>query len=224
MRVERDVFGEVVVLHRNVDLDAIISAYLYALKRGVDTSRPISPPRYVWLGDLVITTEEYFAEVVDLVLFLPKKVSKIVVLDMPMKDEIAKKAEELGVEIEHYDHHDGSAPSTARILWENFGDELPEWSKYLVELADYSDTGKVLRLPAPVKYFHLTGLINALRTYGYDDLVIMLKVIEILNTYIPMLQKLVEAEKLVKDIPVIEVGNYKTVSYTHLTLPTICSV
>ena len=192
--------AEVVVLHRNVDLDAIVSAYLYALK-DCEMVEYVVAPSFIELGDTVVTTEEYFENVFKFV----KKIDKITVLDMPLKEEIKSKAEELGVEIEHYDHHDGSAPSTARILWEKF--KLPEWTKYLVELADYSDTGKVLRLPAPVKYFHLTGYINALRTYGYDDLVIVLRVIEILNTYIPMLQKLVEAEKLIEDVRIIGIGD-----------------
>jgi len=202
---------EVVVLHRNVDLDAIVSAYLYALKDMFEyVVAPsfiglgnVVTPLFIELGDVVVTTEEYFEEVFRFV----EKIDKITVLDMPLKEEIKSKAEELGVEIEHYDHHDGSAPSTARILWEKFGDELPEWAKYLVELADYSDTGKVLRLPAPVKYFHLTGYINALRAWGYDDIGVMHRIFDVLDVYVTMLKKLVEAEKLIEDVRIIGIGD-----------------
>jgi len=199
----------VVLLHRNVDLDAIVSAYLYRLKEdvcGILDYNDIS----VSFGEtdenlMVFTTEEHYEKV----LRMSDGVSRIVVLDMPLKEEILKKVEELGVEVEHYDHHNGSAPSTARILWEKFKDSLPEWAKYFVELADFSDTGKVLRLPAPAKYFHITGYINALRTCGWRDAHIIATVFIFLEGYTTMLQKLVEAEKLVEDVPIINLGNYK---------------
>ena len=180
-----------VVLHRNVDLDAIISAYIFYLRGDI---RSI---------DAVITENrlECFLKVFN--------VGKIYVLDMPLKPEIKELAERHGVEIEHYDHHDGSAPSTAQILYEKFKDQLPEWVKYLVELANFSDTGQILRLPAPVKYFHLTGYINALRTGGKTDDEIIAYVFPILDDYGAMLQKLVEAEKLVEDIEIYEVGEKK---------------
>ena len=192
--------AEVVVLHRNVDLDAIVSAYLYALK-DCEMVEYVVAPTFIELGNTVVTTEEFFENVFKFV----EKIDKITVLDMPLKEEIKSKAEELGVEIEHYDHHDGSAPSTARILWEKF--KLPEWAKYLVELADYSDTGKVLRLPAPVKYFHLTGYINALRTWGCDDIGVMHRILDVLDVYVTMLKKLVEAEKLIEDVQIIGIGD-----------------
>ncbi len=180
---------KVLVLHRNVDLDAVVSAYLYlkVVEQGVVfTEENLSLEELKQLG-----------------------VTKLVILDMPLKEEIAKKAQELGIEIEHYDHHDGSAPSTARILWEKFRTKLPEWTRFIVELADYSDTGQILRLPAPAKYFHLTGYINALRTSKLSDSEIIQEVFRILDIYKLMLQKLVEAEELVKDIPIFEIGGVR---------------
>ena len=78
-----------------------------------------------------------------------------------------------------------------------------------MELADYSDMGKILRQPAPVKYFHVTGLINALRTRGWTDIYILADMFEMLECYSTMLQKLVEAEKLVKDVLIIKLGRCK---------------
>ena len=199
--------AEVVVLHRNVDLDAIVSAYLYWLKEDVCGTFDYDDIS-VRFGEtdenlLIFTTEEHFERVLQ----VSDDVSRVVVLDMPLKEEILKSLNELGVEVEHYDHHDGSAPSTARILWEKFRDSLPEWAKYFVELADYSDTGKVLRLPAPAKYFHITGYINALRTRGWKDIHIIATVFIFLEGYTTMLQKLVEAEKLVEDVQIIGIGD-----------------
>jgi len=195
-----------IVVHRNVDMDAIVSAYMYYLKENLkeglfgveDTCIEYKD----WEKEVIITTEEHYEKVLE-----NKNVGRLVVLDMPLKEEIVKKAETLGIKIEHYDHHDGSAPSTARILWEKF--KLPEWVKYLVELADYADTGKVLRLPAPAKYFHLTGYINALRTHGWEDTHILAEMFDIFELYSTMLQKLVEAEKLVKDVLIIKLGRCK---------------
>ena len=182
---------KVVVLHKNVDLDAIVSAYIFYLRGDIKSI------------DAVITEDrlESYLKVLN--------VERIYVLDMPLKPELAELAEKHGVEIEHYDHHDGSAPSTAQILYEKFKDQLPEWVKYLVELANFSDTGQVLRLPAPVKYFHLTGYINALRTGGKTDDEIIAYIFPILDDYGAMLQKLVEAEKLVEDIEIYEIGEKK---------------
>jgi len=179
-----------VVLHRNVDLDAVISAYILYLRGDIKSI------------EAVITEDrlENFLKVFE-------DLRKIYVLDMPLKPEIKELAEKYGVEIEHYDHHDGSAPSTAQILYEKFKDQLPEWVKYLVELANFSDTGKVLRQPAPIKYFHLTGYINALRTGGKTDDEIIAYVFPILDDYKEMLQKLVEAEKLVEDIKIFGIGD-----------------
>ena len=195
---------KLIIVHRNVDLDAVISAYMYVLKdleAEVEVEYTLEPS-FIRIGNLGITTEEHFENATKLT-----KIDKIVVLDMPMKEEIESKAKELGVEIEHYDHHDGSAPSTARILWEKF--KLPEWAGYLVELADYSDTGMVLRLPAPAKYFHITGYINALRTSGYRDLGIISIIFGILNNYTAMLKNLCEAEKLIEDVEIVNVGELK---------------
>ena len=46
--------AEVVVLHRNVDLDAIVSAYLYALK-DCEMVEYVVAPSFIELGDTVVT-------------------------------------------------------------------------------------------------------------------------------------------------------------------------
>jgi len=203
--------GALIVVHRNIDMDAIVSAYMYYLKENICGVFSVND-FFVDFGEedkwLTFTTEEHFEKTLGSI-FDERDIEKIVVLDMPMKEELKKKIEELGIELEHYDHHDGSAPSTARILWKKFKDELPEWVKFLVELADYSDMGKILRQPAPVKYFHVTGLINALRTRGWTDIYILADMFEMLECYSTMLQKLVEAEKLVKDVLIIKLGRCK---------------
>ena len=198
---------ELVVVHRNVDLDAIISAYLYCLTK-VPEVYPFPADVRVLVDDIAIafienkpatgidiTTEAYLGEInLD-------RYEKVVILDMPMNPKLEKLLE--NVNYEHYDHHDGSAPSTARILWDHF--ELPAWTKYLVELADFSDTGKVLSLPRPVKLFHLTGYINALKqapkpdewqVYFRDtDIYLISRIFTTLEIYKTMLTKLVEAEE-----------------------------
>jgi len=198
-----------VVLHRNVDADAIISAFLYTIvKTGVFEEDEVDrltndlwDPVGVRVWDIIVTTEEAFTEAIDV---LYRYDVQIAILDTPNKD-FAR-----GFEIvDHIDHHDGSAPSTAAIIAEKYGSLLPEWAKYLVELANYADTGKVLRQPAPIKYFHITGYINALRTLGYSDIDIIEEIFRVLVRYRRMLEKLVEAEKLIEDVQIIEIGKYK---------------
>lgn len=188
-----------IILHRNVDVDAIVSAYLYA--------------KVVCFGDkkrYSIITEEKLDKIPD--------GSEIAVLDMPLKQELQKTIEERNLNLlHHFDHHSeeySHYPSTAAIIKEELGFDSewntdddgtyydPSWLEYYVELANACDTAQVIKQPAPIKLFHLSGFINALRTSGYSDEKIIGEVFRILDIYKPMLQKLAEAEALTENIPI----------------------
>ncbi len=200
-----------IVTHRNVDMDAIASSILYVLRKldireMSDTMTFFGMEHHegIEFRGFMVTTEEFAGEIIE---ELYDELAKIVVLDMEEKK--LEEFEKYGLPVEHYDHHDGSAPSTARVLWEKLKDELPEWAKFLVELADYSDTGQVLKQPAPLKYFHLTGYINALKTRKVPDVYVFERVFWIILEMTDMLKKLVEAEKQVEDIPIYDFSGVK---------------
>lgn len=191
-----------IVLHRNVDVDAVVSAYLYA--------------KVVCLGDkkrYSVITEDKLDRIPD--------GSDIAILDMPMKPELQKVIEEKNLNIIHHlDHHGEKAyhPSTASIIKEELGldsewntDEKgeyydPSWLEYLVHLAHASDSGEVLRQPSGIKLFHLSGYINAMRTAGYSDDKIILEVFRILELYEPILKNLARAEEMTKDITIYKIN------------------
>ena len=195
-----------IVIHRNVDVDAIVSAYLFG--------------KVVCMGDkkrYSVITEDKLEQIPD--------GSEIVILDMPIKQETLKVIREKNLELlDHYDHHNEEYrdfPSTAAIIKEELGMDSewntdddgtyydPSWLEYYVQLANASDSGEVLKQPQGVKLFHLSGYINAMRTAGYTDDKIILEVFRILDLYKPMLIRLAESEALTQNVPVHDINGVK---------------
>lgn len=185
----KDELPQYILIHRNVDVDAIVSAFIYN--------------KVVCKQMAQILTEENIDDI-------PEE-SRIAILDMPMSDELAKKiaAKKLTV-VAHYDHHEGeykNYPSTAAILAEKL--ELEPWMKILVELANFCDTGQQLKLCDEAKLFHISGFINATRTAGFSDTTIINDVYIILHRYEAMLKQIIEAREMAKRVPLFEAAGYK---------------
>jgi len=181
--------AEYIVTHRNVDIDAIVSAIIYSFTKCG--------------GKAEIVTESNLDKI--------PEGSKIAILDMQINTELAEKIRAKNLEvIDHYDHHAGAHlkyPSTAAILAKKL--EISEWMQMLVELANFCDTGRQLRLEDAAKLFHISGFINALRAAGFDDTYITDFIVLILTQYRKMLEQIIEARELARKVPMYEVSKYK---------------
>jgi len=195
-----------IVVHRNVDVDAVVSAYLFA--------------KVVCMGDkkrYSVITEDKLSQIPD--------GSEIAILDMPIKQEVLDIIREKNLDLlDHFDHHSEEYkdyPSTAAVLKEEFGMDSEwntdddgtyynlSWLEYYVQLANASDSGEVLKQPQGIKLFHLSGYINAMRTAGYTDDKIILEVFRILDLYKAMLIRMAESEALTQDVPIHELNGIR---------------
>jgi len=151
-----------IVIHRGVDADAIISAYIY--------SKLFHIPE-----DNVITIEQ-LEDVRD---------DEITILDIP-EDRInydLLKKNRLRV-VEHIDHHYSQRfRSTAEMIREKYRG-CREWCSFfdmLVEFANICDTGEIHTLPKEVRMFTLSGIISAMKKSGYSDKTIIKEIFLILD-------------------------------------------
>jgi len=170
---------KIVLIHANVDIDALVSAFIYSKLNPID--------------DIVTDVNA-----------IPPK-SHVAVLDMPLHivEQVLKQK---SCRVEHYDHHDGSAPSTAQILKEKFSGH-PRWLPafdLLVDLANYTDTAQHLKLEKPARYFHISSMIPAMRRLRKKDAEIIKNIFAIFELYLPWLDEMAEAIDEIKDIPIFE--------------------
>ncbi len=149
-----------VLVHRNVDVDAIVSAYLI---------------QHFYEVESIVTDP---AELYD---------CEVVILDIPLDQKLRSTLESQNVTIvEHIDHHhDSSIPSTAELIRQKFKDDprWEEWFDFLVELANYCDQGLILKLPKPIKFFHIAGYISAIKSMGTSDHNIIGEIFYMLDNY-----------------------------------------
>jgi len=175
-------YDETIIIHDNVDVDAIVSAFIYA--EMLRTQGILSVD--------VITKSE--AEKFD--------IKEAIVLDMPVPKNIKAK--------HHLDHHskeNSHFRSTAEAIQSVFC--LPKHLKYLVELANCCDQAEVIKQKNPIKLFHISGYINALRQAGHNDKEIINKIFVMLHQYMPMLKTLAEAESQAGQIKIKSVYGTK---------------
>jgi|GEM_PF-2020689 len=175
--------GKYALTHRNVDVDAVVSTYLLSKLAGYRVVLDVND--------------------------IPNN-AEVVVVDMPITKQIlsalnAKNCTLLGV----LDHHSGEDYTCAAEAVAEFLKLNPDSAyKYLIELAESCDCGLILSEPEYLRLFHISGILAVMRFNGKSDYEILEEMYRILDMYIPYLEELLEAERIVEAIPVISVGGY----------------
>jgi len=172
----------VVVVHNYVDIDAIVSAYL------ISKIYPVAN---------IYTLKELER--------IPEN-AKLIVLDTKIARKLMKFKEYNRI-LKHIDHHDGSAPSTAELIWREYKDKLPEHARYFVDLANACDTGEVIRQKASIAFFHISGYVRALHEIKQSDRNIINTVMAMLSVWEKFLEKYVKAKKDAEKAEILTIGD-----------------
>ncbi len=155
-----------VVVHDNVDIDAIVASYLMTKIFDVE----------------IITASNV------------KPDDEVIVVDMPA-DKVNARV------VACYDHHSGEPYNSASeaVFEQTEVKEKYPHLRFLVELANACDSGRVLTLPSAIKLFHLSGYVVALKTAGRSDEEVIKELHEILRTYEKMLWQIHSAQNDAQD-------------------------
>ena len=177
--------GIVLITHRNVDIDSLVSCYL--LQHFYKVTKIITNPDTVHDAD-------------------------VIVVDMPITKDLVELFSRNNLRIiAHYDHHYEGCPysCTAEVIRDRFKSSWEPWMDYFVDLARVCDTAEIFKYPNPIKYFHISGLLAALRRKGYSDKELIDFFFSIFDAYANYFRRLVKAREKIRKVPIYEVGEYR---------------
>jgi len=181
---------KVIVIHPNVDIDAIVSAWLVTKFEGWET--------------LVGTANDEIPA------------CEIIILDMPVTPELQKY--KVILHVDHHDGSAPSTAAKLKEIyskkWEPWMDTLVD----LANAADQAEVLRIEN--KGIKLFHLTGYLNALRTAGYNDHRIINEFFDVLDRYEPLLKKIAEAEELAAKASIYNIAGYEIAYVADLAIPT----